>query len=425
MNRKQSPIVKDATDLKVELPEYESFSLQNKVPVYYTTFNEQETLEIQWVFEAGNWYESAPLIALTTNALLKSGTTKKSALEIDEIIEYYGAFVSMRCHHEVATLTLHCLEKQLDYLLPVIREILTASVYPEEELSLYRQNKKQHLSVNLKKSSFVSNQLIDKYLFGAYHPYGRYSTKEAYDALQRENLLAFYKQYYAYNHCKIFAAGKIPDRFEEKLNTWFGDAWNEKKTLLQKEFPIQATLEKKHRISNNEENVQGAVRLARSFPNRYHPDVPKMQVLNTVLGGYFGSRLMRNIREDKGYTYGIFSFLSLFSKGGSFMIQTEAGKDVCEAVVAETFKEMQALCETPIGEAELSLVRNYLMGSLLGDLDGCFKVIRYWKNLILVGLDQSYFYNTVETIKTVRAEELQALAQKYFKPADFYDLIVI
>lgn len=425
MNRKQSPIIKDATDLKIELPVYESFSLKNSVPVYLIPFNEQETLEIQWVFEAGNWYEASPMIALTANLLLKSGTKDKSAPEIDEILEYYGAFVSMRCHHEVATLSLHCLEKHLDHLLPVIREILSESVYPDEELTLYKQNKKQQLSVNLQKSSFVSNQLIDTYLFGAYHPYGRHSTMEAYDALQRETLLAFYKQYYVYNHCKIFAAGKIPERFEEKLNTFFGDAWSEKKQLLQKDYPIQPALEKKHRIDHAAESVQGAVRIARPFPNRYHPDVPKMQVLNTILGGYFGSRLMRNIREDKGYTYGIFSFLSLFSKEGALMIQTEAGKEVCEAVVMETFKEMKVLCEQPVSAEELSLVRNYLMGSLLGDLDGCFKVIRYWKNLILAGLDQGYFYNTVETIKKIKAEDLQQLAQKYFVPADFYDLIVI
>src|SRR5699024_3006706 len=122
--------------------------------------------------------------------------------------------------------------------------------------------------------------------------------------------------------------------------------------------------------SGGAEAVQGAVRIARAFPNRYHPDVPKMQVLNTILGGYFGSRLMRNIREDKGYTYGIFSSLPLFLKGGSLMIQTEAGKEVCEAVVSEVFKEMQRLCEEPVPEDELHLVRNYLIGNLLGDLDG-------------------------------------------------------
>lgn len=425
MNRKQSPVIKDATDFKVALPKYETFSLKNKIPVYLVPSNEQDTLELQWVFDAGNWYESSPMTALSANALLKSGTADKSALEINETIEYFGAFLNVRCHHEMASLTLHCMEKQLDNLLPVIREMLTACNYPDEELTIYKQNKQQKLVVNLEKSDFVANQLIDTYLFGAYHPYGRHSTMESFEDLQRENLLAFFKQYYTFNHCRIFAAGKIDEKFEDKLNQFFGDHWSEEKQLLQKEFPMQPVLEKKHRVSIDvPESVQGAVRMACPFPNRYHPDVPKMQVLNTIFGGYFGSRLMRNIREDKGYTYGIFSYLSLFSKGGNLMIQTEAGKDVCEAVVSEVFKEMQVLCDKPVSEDELELVRNYLIGSLLGDLDGCFKVIRYWKNLILAGLDSSHFYDTVEVIKTIQPEELQLLAQKYFEPDNFYNLIV-
>lgn len=426
MNRKLSPVIKDATDFKVALPSYETFSLDNKIPVYMVSSNEQDTLELQWVFDAGNWYESAPMTALSANALLKSGTTGKTSLEINETIEYYGAFLTVRCHHEVASLTLHCLEKHLDNLLPVIREILTGCTYPEDELAIYKQNKKQQLAVNLKKSDFVSNQLIDTYLFGAYHPYGRHSTKEAYDALQRENLLAFFKQYYNFNHCKIFVAGKIDAQFANKINRYFGDRWSEENQLLQKDFPMQPVLEKKHRVTNNEvESVQGAVRIASQFPNRYHPDVPKMQVLNTIFGGYFGSRLMRNIRENKGYTYGIFSYLSLFSKGGSLMIQTEAGKEVCENVVSEVFKEMQFLCDNAVPEEELQLVRNYLIGNLLGDLDGCFKVIRYWKNLILAGLDASHFYTSVEVTKNIQPEELQELAGKYFQPDHFYDLVVI
>ena len=426
MNRKRSPDIKDATDFTLHLPAYESFHLKNNIPVYLVASNEQETLEIQWVFQAGNWYEASPMTASSANALLKSGTTRQTALEIDETIEYYGAFLSMRCHHEVASLTLHCLEKQLDHLLPVIREMLSASTYPEEELALYKQNKKQQLAVNLKKNDFVANQRIDTYLFGDYHPYGRHSTMGAYDDLQRTGLQAFFKQYYSFNHCRIFAAGKISDQFEQKLNTFFGDAWSEEQQLLQKDFPLQPALEKRHRINNNAaESVQGAVRIAAPFPNRYHPDVPGMQVLNTIFGGYFGSRLMRNIREDKGYTYGIFSYLSLMSQGGSLMIQTEAGKEVCEQVIEEVFKEMQLLCETPVAEAELTLVRNYLIGNLLGDLDGCFKIIRYWKNLLLADLDASHFNRSVEVIKTISAEELMALAQKYFKRDDFYELLVL
>ncbi|MGH2645595.1 MAG: M16 family metallopeptidase, partial [Chitinophagaceae bacterium] len=247
-----------------------------------------------------------------------------------------------------------------------------------------------------------------------------------FDQLQRDPLLDFYKKYYTFNHCKIFIAGKTPEHLDALLNKFFGkDPWNGEQQITQNDFPVQSAAEKKYRITNDPNGVQGAVRIARSFPNRYHPDVPKMQVLNTVLGGYFGSRLMSNIREEKGYTYGIFSALYAYNKGGLFGILTEAGREVTEATVTEAYKEMQRLCDDLIPEEELGLVRNYMAGGILGDLDGSFKVIRRWKNLILSGRNEDYFYNAIDIIKTISAKELQELAQKYFVKDDFYELVVV
>lgn len=150
-----------------------------------------------------------------------------------------------------------------------------------------------------------------------------------------------------------------------------------------------------------------------------------MLVLNTIFGGYFGSRLMSNIREEKGYTYGIYSQLYNFRQTSALNIQTEAGRDVCEATIDEVYKELVRLQEEPIPKEELDLVRNYMIGSILGDLDGAFQLIQRWKNLILNDLDENYFYNNIKTIKTITAEELQQLAKQYFTPGDFYELVVI
>ena len=151
----------------------------------------------------------------------------------------------------------------------------------------------------------------------------------------------------------------------------------------------------------------------------------KVVTLNTLFGGFFGSRLMSNIREDKGYTYGIHSYLQNHMHDTAWMISTEAGKDVCEATIAEVYKEMKDLREELVDEEELLLVRNYLMGGILGDLDGPFQIIARWKNIILNNLSEQYFYDSINTIKTISAEELQALAEKYLNPEEFYELIVI
>ena len=148
-------------------------------------------------------------------------------------------------------------------------------------------------------------------------------------------------------------------------------------------------------------------------------------VLNNVFGGYFGSRLMANIREDKGYTYGIHSYMQDHIQQSAWLVSTEAGKDVCEAAIAEIYKEMKLLQDKPIGEEEMQLVRNYMMGTILGDLDGPFHIIARWKNYILNGLDGNYFYSAINTIRTVSPGELQQLAKKYLNPEEFYELVVV
>jgi zinc protease len=426
LNRKIAPPIKDPLDFTIQLPPYTKYTLDNGIPVYMISAAEQETMLIDIVFPAGDWYESNPLQANASNHLMKNGTLHHSALEISEAIEFYGAYLNRSSHHDYANYTLHCLEKHVYNLLPTLQEILTKPSFPENELELYRRNMKQRLAVNLQKCDFVANRYIDQYLFGKDHPYGRYATMETYDELKRQTLVDFFSLHYAMENAKIFIAGNLPHDIIEQLNKYFGGTGDKKKKQNSTpDWKIDPAEEKKYRISNDPTSVQGAVRIARPFPNRYHPDFPKMQLLNTIFGGYFGSRLMSNIREEKGYTYGIHSSLYNFRQQSALNIQTEAGKNVCETTIEEVYHEMKRLKKEIIPEEELQLVRNYIIGSILGDLDGAFQVIQRWKNLLLNELDENYFYNQINIFKTTSAEELRELAIKYLNPEDFYELVVI
>jgi predicted Zn-dependent peptidase len=298
-------------------------------------------------------------------------------------------------------------------------------VFPEDELKLYKQTNKQRLEVNLKKCEFVANRLIDKYLFGADHPYGRFSTAEALDAISREQLVEFHKKFYQQGKCIIFVAGKLPGDLVENLNRHFGKLDNNAKEIIASGHLIQADPEKKKRIINDPTGVQGAIRLATHFPNRHHPDFMKVQVLNNIFGGFFGSRLMGNIREDKGYTYGIHSYLQNHIHQSAWIVSTEAGRDVSEATIAEVYKEMEVLREEVVDEEELLLVRNYMMGTILAELDGPFQIMAKWKNIIINNLGENFFYDSIQTIKTIPADELRELARKYLHPDRFYELVVI
>lgn len=424
LNRTIAPPIKDAIDFSLQLKPYTKFLLDNGIEVYAIDAGAEEVLQMEWVFFAGNWYEEQNLVASATNYLLKNGTSKKTAFEINEHFEYYGAYLNRAAYNETATLSLHCLNKHTAALLPVINELITDTVFPEDELQLFKQNNKQRLSVSLKKSEFVAGRLIDEYVYGIDHPYGKYSTPEAYDALNRQQLQSFYHTYYQQSSYIIFIAGKLPKDIAAQLNRNFGQL-SIPNSAAAVTHTIRAAAQKKYRISNDSNGVQGSIRMARPFPTRHHPDFTKATVLNNVFGGFFGSRLMSNIREEKGYTYGIHSYIQNHLHDSAWMVSTEAGRDVCEATIGEVYKEMEILRNEPVAEDELLLVKNYMLGSTLGDLDGPFHIIGKWKNIVLNGLPDTYFYDAVAAIKSVSAKELQELATKYFVPGDFYELVVI
>ena len=423
LNRTIAPEIVDAVHFDLRLKQAEKFTLKNGVDVYAVNAGNEDVISFEWVFYAGNWFEEQNLVAATANFLLRNGTSTKTAFQINEHFEYYGSYLNRACYNETASVTLHCLTKHINELLPAVKELITDSVMPEDELATYKQNMKQRLKVNLKKSDFVAGRQIDVCLYGENHPYGKYSRLEDFDALQREQLTGFYNKYYKQGKLIMFVAGKLPANLETLLNNHFGDLANG--TSEVSPIAIHPATEKKYRIINDENGVQGSIRIARPFPNRHHPDFLKVQVLNALFGGFFGSRLMSNIREDKGYTYGIYSYLQNHMHDSAWVISTEAGKDVSEFTIEEVYKEMKLLREEPVDAEELLLVRNYMMGGLLGDLDGPFQIIGRWKNIILNNLTEQYFYDTINTIKTISAEEIQALAQKYLQPEEFYELVVI
>lgn len=425
LNRNVTPTITDAVHFDLQLKKCEQYSLDNSIPVYSINAGAQEVVMIEWVFDAGNWFEEKNIVAATTNFLLKNGTNQKTAFEINDYIDFYGAYLNRSCYNETATITLHCLSKHIHQLLPIVAEIITQSIFPEDELKTYQQNQQQRLAVNLKKCDFVANRLIDEYVFGIHHPYGKYTTASDYNNLNRAELIAFYQQFYQNGNCKIFVAGKLPADLPNELNKVFGALPLQQKPTPNVQHPLQPASEKQYKIINDENGVQGAIRIAQPFPNRHHPDFQKVQVLNNIFGGFFGSRLMSNIREDKGYTYGIHSYVQNHIHNSAWMISTEAGRDVCEATIKEVYKEMNILRNEKVEADELSLVRNYMIGSILGDLDGPFQLIARWKNYVLNGLDENFFYSSIEIIKTIDANELQELANKYLQPDLFYELVVI
>ncbi len=424
LNRLEAPFTKDAIDFTLTLPPYKKFTLKNGVDVYTINSGTQAVMQLELVFYAGNWFEEKNGTAAAVSALLKNGTRTKTALEINETFDGYGAFCNTACYNETAVIKLSSLTRYSNILLPLVAELITDATFPQQEIDIYVQNALQRLSVSLQKSDFVANRLIDAYLYGEEHPYGAYIQQQDIEQTNKSTLEEFYRLHYTKGACVMFAAGKLPDDFIEQLDEAFGNLPLQHAPVHTPAKIRRPAPEKKYRIINDEQGVQGAIRIATPFITRSHPDFTKVMLLNTVFGGYFGSRLMNNIREEKGYTYGIHSYVQNHIQDSAWMVATDAGKDVSEAAVAEVYKEMEILRNEEIDAEELLLVRNYMAGVILGSLDGPFQVIAKWKNIVLNGLSGNYFDESVHAIKHTSARELQELANKYLQPQNFYELIV-
>lgn len=423
INRTIAPPITNTAQLDLMLPDAEHFILDNGIEVCLVNAGKQDVLMIDFVFEAGNVYETKNLLSGTVSHLLKCGTSTKTAFELNESFEYYGAYLNRGAGAEHANITLHTLTKHIEELLPMVYDVLYNCTMPQKELEIFQQNSAQRLKMSLQKGDFVANRLIDAYVFGDQHPYGRYSTAEDYMAITQKECVAFYEQYYKNAPYKIFIGGKLPADIKEQLNKVFGQN-PIMSSQNSRTYQYEPYTQKQFSIVNDATSVQGAIRIARPFFNRHHPDFKECMILNAIFGGFFGSRLMNNIREDKGYTYGIHSYVQNHIHQTAWMISTEAGKDVSLATIEEIYKEMDILKNELIDDEELQLVQNFMMGQLLSDLDGPFQLINRWKTYSLHNVSKQYFYDYVKTIKTITPNRIQELAKKYLNKEDFYELVV-
>jgi len=409
LNRTLAPASKQVDEINFIAPKAQQLS--NGIKVFTVNAGQQELVRIEFIFENVNYNKNKPLQAVTVNSLINNGTAKLTAKEIAEKIDYYGAFLQTEYGADHTTITLFSLNKHLVTVLPIIWSILNESVFPQQELDIFVQNQKQKLKVNLQKNDFLARKTFANALFGE-TAYGADISLGDYDALKREDLLNYYKAAFKPENCTIIAAGKFEDKEFDLLNQFFGKDWENHEQSVVNQFhfnPISGS----DIYVEKEEAVQSAIRMGNLSINRKHQDFPALQILNTLLGGYFGSRLMANIREDKGYTYGIGSGIASLKDAGYFFIATEVGTNVCASALQEIEKEINLLKTAAVADEELNLVRNYMLGSMLGSLENAFSHADKFKNLYFSGLDYSYYQKYIHTVKTITAEEINKIANRY------------
>lgn len=422
LNREIAPEFK--TINKIDVIQTEHQKLNNGIDVYSLSAGSQEIVKIEFVFRAGMYHQPKTLIASTTNNLLESGTKSFTADQLSDGIDFYGSFLELQVEQDIATVTLFSLNKYLNESLKFVEEIIKYPVFPEHEFKIHVSNKKQKHIINTQKVSVLARRRFTELLFGPEHPYGKDVKDADFDRISISELKTFFNTYYNSTNCTIFISGNLPKNIVSTLNGFFGEnQWGGKFDAKQfAPIELNTTSTQKHFIQK-EDAIQSAIRIGRILFNKTHPDYFKFQVLNTILGGYFGSRLMANIREDKGYTYGIGSGLNNLVNSGYFFISTEVGADVTKDTLSEIYKELKLLREKPVDTNELETVRNYILGNFLRSVDGPFALADKYKSIWEHGLDYSFFDNYFHAVKTVTPNELRDLANKYFQEKDLIECV--
>lgn len=420
LNRKIQPAIH--TIDHIDMVKAEKYLLTNGIPVFYINAGTQDVVKLDIVFEAGTWYQPANLVASFCNSMLEEGSQNYSATEIAERFDYYGAYLQLTVDQNQGFISIISLGKYFPEILEVVEDIVKRSVFPEHELDVMIAKNKQKWLLENEKVRTLCQKKFTQVLFGDNHPYAINNQLSDFDSITRTDLLAYYQKYYHSNNCHILLAGKIDEHILQLLEKHLGGPDWQNPLAGEPDYEICSSTEKKHHV-RKADGIQSAIRVGKLWVPKTHPRYSPLSVLITILGGYFGSRLMANIREEKGYTYGIGSYILTFKKASYLVISTEVGNEYVESTLSEIANEMRRLQTELVSENELDTVKSYLLGEFLRDFDGPFALSGSFKAINDFGLDYSFYDEYLKVLQTISSEEIRQLALEYLNPEDFYIVV--
>ncbi len=422
MDRKQAP----KTDIETNIPLIKPLEvrLDNGLSVYLLNGGAEEIVKVEMVFHAGSYFQQTALQAFAVANLLTSGTQSRNLKEINERLDFYGTFLHADAQKDIASFSVFVLQKHLEQVLALFQDIIKHPVFPEQEMAVFLKNKKQQHFVDSQKVSYVARSFFGELLFGQHHPYGYRVDSSDFDKLITDELHAFHRDYYHPSNAFCIVSGKLPPNMLDLLNTNLGGLDWPKKTVLVPQRYATTTASEKKVLMQKAGALQSAVRIGRRLFNQTHPDYHKLLITNALFGGYFGSRLMQNIRQEKGYTYGIGSNLVSLLRDGYFFIGTEVGVDVCQKAIDEIYLEIKKLRCIPAKEHELNRLKSYLAGDYLRSFDGPFAQSQRYKEILAFRMDVSFFDAFLRELHTITPQQIMQTADKYLHEDSMIELVV-
>lgn len=398
--------------------------LGNSIPLYLISAGSQPVTRIDLMFRAGSWWQTKPLVASSANAMLSEGTIKLTGEEIARKADYYGAYINTSADRDNAFISIYTLTRYIDEILPLCAGIVKNPSFPERELETLLERRRQNFLIEKTRVSSLAREQFAASVFGKDHPYGQFAALKDFDNLTRSDLRKFHNKYYRSGNCTILISGRFDgDKMTATLDRLFGgNDWHFSEPGG-RAIPPEPDPGRSKVLIAKDEAVQSALRIGRRMFPRTHPDHPGMMVLNSILGGHFGSRLMQNIREKRGYTYGIGSVLPGHRFDGYLAIVSEVSADYREAAVNEIYRELKKLCDKPVSARELDLTRSHMHGEVLRNFDGPFAWLESVRSLAETDMDTGYFDKLVDTINTITPQQIIELARKYLVKEEMVEVV--
>lgn len=405
---------------KFNISKPEKFKINSIIPLFSFNCGTEDVIRLEVVFNAGSKYFKNPLFASVTNSMLYEGTKKLTSKELSEKIDFYGAYLMLNTDRDYASVTLYSLGKHFAHTLELFMDLINNPSFNEYELNILLENKLQNFKIDEQKVKTLSAKKFNEVIFGKEHYYGRNVQLSYFDLINTQQLNEFHTRLYTKHNCKVIISGKITDKIINTLEANFMINDFENKNFVTQNL---TTLSQKKHFVEKADAVQTSIRIGKPIINKNHEDFIGLQILNTILGGYFGSRLMSNLREDKGYTYGVGSAAASLVDYGFFTTVCEVGTEYTKLAINEIYKEIQRLIDEPVGLNELERVKNYMLGDFLRSFDGPFAQAEAFRSVNDFSLDENYFIKFINVVKTISPEELQQLAIKYFQHNSLYEIV--
>jgi len=418
LDRSKAPDFRIPTS--IEFPTPIQRTLPNGVHLYFIPTPEIDAVKLEISSSINESTKNKLLVPYFALEMVTEGTASRDAAALDEFFDTYASEVETESGFENHGLSILTTKKHFNTVLPVFRELLTEAIFPEKELSKRKKQKALSIHINRDKNSHRASQLFRKALFGEKHPFGQITEEKDVDIVEREDLIDFYKKD-LWSNSEIFLTGNLNDSQLEDVIRLIGNIPVSFFPNPESEFQNKCN----QRVTESKQkSVQSSIRIGCHLISKSHPDYFKLNLMNTILGGYFGSRLIKNIREDKGLTYGIYSSIGGLKNADYWVVMADVIKEHDEAVIEEVYKEIDKLKNEPVSNHELEVVRNYMVGKLLSQFSSGFELIGRYKSIHQAGLDFGFYQHHLAYILNATAEDIMEVSQKYLDREKMVEIIV-